>query len=52
MIKLYKRKSNLGRRVKDSGGNEFVIDELHSGFAWLRNSRGMQQIDKNDFKIF
>ena len=52
MARLYKTTQNIGRKIKDKSGNTFVISEAHSGFVWLRNSRGMKQIGKNELKFY
>lgn len=51
-VKLYSDKGNIGRRIVDSEGNEFVIDECHSGFVWLRNTRGVKQISNDQLKYY
>lgn len=51
-VNLHCNKQNIGRRVIDREGNEFIIDECHSGFVWLRGNRGLKQISKEDLKYY
>ena len=47
------RKYNIGEIFKDSENNLFVITEIHSGFVWLRNTKGdLKQIDREELKYY
>jgi hypothetical protein len=53
MVKLFKKKTNFDRFIRDSKNNVFRIDEHHSGFVWLRNSKGdLKQIGKGKLRFF
>ena len=47
------KKYNIGEMFKDSENNLFVITEIHSGFVWLRNTKGdLKQIDREQLKYY
>jgi len=46
-------KPRIGKYYRDTEGNRFVVSEHHSGYVWLRNSRGdLKQISSQELKFY